>query len=164
MSDHPSTDSSSKGEEDTNDPHPPLPVFQSFANPQAPAQSFTPGDFFTEPRFSFYLWAQKNGQIQNLLFSKEQQEQGWMKKTSLLNHAGASDKNRALPIYITHGDADQAVEVAQSRDLVDLLSKNHPEVAVTYEEVKGKNHIWDMFDEEETMEGFWSWIRGKLNA
>lgn len=59
---------------------------------------------------------------------------------------GAGDTNYAslikdMPIWVFHGDADDAVPVSGSRDMVDALKRNGSDVI--YSEIKGCGHsVW----------------------
>ncbi|EPQ60582.1 alpha/beta-hydrolase [Gloeophyllum trabeum ATCC 11539] len=70
--------------------------------------------------------------------------------------------DKALPpIYITHGDDDDKVEVAQSREVVEALKERDPGGEGdrwVYEEVPGKNHGWDG-DEGDEMTGLYAFLK-----
>lgn len=104
--------------------------------------------------------------MQKLLLTDSQIREGWLDKTNVLKYIAEHGSAQAASwpsFYITHGDKDQAVPVEQSRDAASKLMGLG--TSVTYEEVKGRNHLWDMIDtgsDDENMSGFWLYVTKTL--
>ncbi|PWN49192.1 alpha/beta-hydrolase [Violaceomyces palustris] len=108
-----------------------------------------------------YTLSQRDGLFPSLLFPGEEAEgsrKEHMKQTSVPAFIQSNAERKDWPpVYIIHGDADTAVDVDQARMLAKSLKKVGAEL--TYEEVEGKNHIWDLFDPEEELEGFYRFVQ-----
>lgn len=137
-------------------------AYDKLCDPGAPAESSTIGLPQVEPRAQFYFWAQSKGLFQQLLLSDEQRAEGWLRRTDVSAFVASAPPAHAWPrsVYLTHGDADTAVPVSQSRRLAAALREAG--VDTRYEEAKRKVHIWDQIDEDEDMRGLWSWVERQL--
>ncbi|CAO1616993.1 unnamed protein product [Sympodiomycopsis kandeliae] len=136
-------------------------MFEKLADPNAPVESSTEGTPQTNPRTQFYHYAQKEGLFRKYLFTESQLSSDWLTKTSVSKHiANAQDLSSWPNIHLTHGDNDTAVPSQQSSDVYNAL-KDRGYDRVTYDQIQGKNHMFDAFDEFEDMKTFWEFVHNQ---
>ncbi|EST07260.1 Alpha/beta hydrolase fold-3 [Kalmanozyma brasiliensis GHG001] len=137
-------------------------TFEEFRNPNAPV---TANSAAVEQRNKFYMHAQQEGLFPSLLFSEQQREQGWLQRTDVmafLKQSSEQQRKEFPPVYIVHGEKDTAVDVDQARQLERALNEVGAEVR--YDEVAGRDHLWDQLEPEETMEALWEFALKQLRS
>ncbi|SPO27051.1 uncharacterized protein UTRI_10513_B [Ustilago trichophora] len=136
--------------------------FAEFRDPKAPVTANTAA---VAHRQKFYMHAQQEALFPSLLFSQQQRDDGWLQKTDVVTFVnGTSEEQRKAfpPVYIVHGEKDTAVDVDHSRRLEKALKEaNTP---VIYDEVPGRDHLWDQLEPEENLEALWKFSVEKLRA
>ena len=88
-----------------------------------------------------------------------------MQKTDVVTFLnGSSDEQRkAFPrVYIVHGEKDSAVDVDHARRLEKALKEAGAEVK--YDEVPGRDHLWDQLEPEENLDALWEFTMSKIRA
>lgn len=121
----------------------------------------------SDAQTQFYHYAQKEGTFRSLLFTDSQLSSGWLERSAVSTfvRSNASQRSSTWPnVYLNHGDADTAVPPSQSTDVLDALKAGGFTKTLVYDEVKGKSHIYDQFDENETMESFWKFVRAQWHS
>lgn len=81
----------------------------------------------------------------NLLLSETNIPPESFSVASFLKSITSPTKSTIPPTYIVHGDIDDKVTVTQSRDVVEALKglKEKADIDYEYEELPGKNHLFD---------------------
>ncbi|CDU26006.1 uncharacterized protein SPSC_06177 [Sporisorium scitamineum] len=136
--------------------------FAEFRDPNAPV---TANSAAVEHRKKFYMHAQQEALFPSLLFSQQQRDQGWLQKTDVVTFLNASSEEQRKafpPVYIVHGEKDSAVDVDHARRLEKALKAVG--TPVIYDEVPGRDHLWDQLEPEENLEALWDFSLKKLRA
>lgn len=137
-------------------------TFAEFRDPNAPVTANTAA---VEHRKKFYMHAQQEGLFPSLLFSQEQRDQGWLQKTDVevfLKASSEDQRRRFPPVYIVHGEKDTAVDVDHARRLNNTLKEVG--ASVIYDEVPGRDHLWDQLEPEENLEALWDFTMKSLRS
>ncbi|KIS69633.1 uncharacterized protein UMAG_02167 [Mycosarcoma maydis] len=137
-------------------------TFADFRDPDAPVTANTAA---VEHRRKFYMHAQQEALFPSLLFSQDQRDQGWLQKTDVvtfLNSSSDQQRKNFPPVYIVHGEKDSAVDVDHARRLEKALKALH--IPVIYDEVPGRDHLWDQLEPEENLEALWNFSMEQLRA
>nr|OQO22413.1 hypothetical protein B0A51_09821 [Rachicladosporium sp. CCFEE 5018] len=66
------------------------------------------------------------------------------------------------PTYVVHGDVDRAVGVDQADEVVGVCVGEG--MNIQYERLQGKDHLFDVFNEQEDMEGMYAFMTKHLGA
>lgn len=135
--------------------------FAEFRDPNAPVTANTAA---VEQRRKFYMHAQQEGLFPSLLFTQKQRDDGWLHKTDVMKFIKrSSDEQRKTfpPVYIVHGEKDSAVDVDQARRLNKALKEAG--VEVVYDEVPGRDHLWDQLEPDENLDALWKFTMEKLS-
>lgn len=116
-------------------------------------------------RTQFYPYAQQEGLFQPLLLSEEQRSQGWLDRSAVPHFIAsrAADASAWPPVYMIHGDVDTRVSVEQARSVHKALLDVGLDGTI-YEEVEGKDHLWDQFEEDEDLPTFWRFVQQHTHA
>ncbi|SNX85483.1 uncharacterized protein MEPE_04192 [Melanopsichium pennsylvanicum] len=137
----------------------------SFAEFRDPNADVTANTANVEHRRKFYMHAQQDALFPSLLFSRQQRDEGWLQKTDVVTflRSSSEDQRKAFPpIYIVHGEKDTAVDVDHARRLEKALKEVG--TSVFYDEVPGRDHLWDQLEPEENLEALWDFTIKKLHA
>lgn len=137
-------------------------LFAEFRDPSAPV---TANSAAVEQRNKFYMHAQQEALFPSLLFSQQQRQQGWLHRTDVMAFIKASSEQMRKafpPVYIVHGEKDTAVDVDQARQLERALREAGTEVV--YDEVEGRDHLWDQLEPEENMDALWEFTMKRLRS
>lgn len=137
-------------------------TFAEFRDPSAPVTANTAA---VEQRRKFYMHAQQEGLFPSLLFTQQQRDDGWMQRTDVMRFLeGSSEEQRKSipPVYIVHGEKDSAVDVDHARRLNKALKSVG--ASVIYDEVPGRDHLWDQLEPEENLEALWDFTRQQLHG
>ncbi|PWY97621.1 alpha/beta-hydrolase [Testicularia cyperi] len=116
-------------------------------------------------RNRFYVHAQQDALFPSLLFSDEQRAQGWLQKTDVARFVrdSSSEQRKCFPpVYMIHGDMDTAVDVDQARIVNQALKEVG--ASVVYDEVPGKEHLWDQHEPDEDLAPLWNFAMQRLQA
>lgn len=142
-------------------------------NLDIPSQSFAPFKDSSAPvvsntadtplRNKLYMHAQQEALFPTLLFSEDQLRSGWLEKTDVslfIGQSSQAQRGNWPPVYMVHGCFDSAVDIDQAR----LVEKALKDIGhdVTLEERADKDHLWDLLEPEETLDGYWSFLRKHL--
>lgn len=136
--------------------------FAEFRDPNAPVTANTAA---VEHRKKFYMHAQQEALFPSLLFSQQQRDDGWLQKTDVvtfLQNSSEEQRRSFPPVYIVHGEKDSAVDVDHARRLEKALKAVG--TPVIYDEVAGRDHLWDQLEPEENLEALWDFTMKKLRA
>lgn len=136
--------------------------FAEFRDPNAPVTANTAA---VEHRRKFYMHAQQEALFPSLLFSQQQRDDGWLQKTDVVTFLNRSseEQSRAFPpVYIIHGEKDSAVDVDHARRLEKALKAVG--TPVIYDEVPGRDHLWDQLEPEEDLDSLWAFAIEKLRS
>ncbi|KAJ1023530.1 hypothetical protein NDA16_003147 [Ustilago loliicola] len=136
--------------------------FAEFRDPNAPVTANTAA---VEHRKKFYMHAQQEALFPSLLFTQQQRDDAWLQKTDVVTFLkGSTEEQRRSfpPVYIVHGEKDSAVDVDHARRLEKALKAVG--TSVVYDEVPGRDHLWDQLEPEENMEALWNWTLTAIRA
>ncbi|PWN92574.1 alpha/beta-hydrolase [Acaromyces ingoldii] len=138
----------------------PDPLFREFADPQSKVSN---GSDIPQSshRNRFFMYAQQTGRYQNFIYGDNAAD--LIRQTTVPSTVQKSPKEHLLPVFVVHGAADSAVDVDQSRTLVNAY-RTIGHTDVEYVELKDTDHLFDAFDATVELEPWWDFVTKRLTA